>query len=167
MNSLFNYSLEHMLEVGVLTGSRAFNCSTNESDWDIVITQSMLPNLNSCNVISSTNFLKDSWTTHPYRTHKKAGYLIDEEAFPELNEYFIEYDQHTIWGSLIHIIKYLDDSENIINLFVYEDRYSFILDSFKQLNSMITFVYGASLQDKSVRIKAFTELCAKLGITNT
>lgn len=31
------YHLDNMLTLGVLTGSRAFNCSHEDSDWDIVI----------------------------------------------------------------------------------------------------------------------------------
>ena len=37
------HNLENVLKLGVLTGSRAFNCSTTESDWDIVITESNVP----------------------------------------------------------------------------------------------------------------------------
>jgi len=55
-----NYALSKVLPLGVLTGSRAFNCSTEQSDWDIVITKSNLPPYKpSCNWII-TEFYKDS-----------------------------------------------------------------------------------------------------------
>ena len=38
------YHLDNMLTLGVLTGSRAFNCSHEDSDWDIVITLDKLLN---------------------------------------------------------------------------------------------------------------------------
>ena len=38
------YHLDSMLTLGVLTGSRAFNCSHEDSDWDIVITLDKLVN---------------------------------------------------------------------------------------------------------------------------
>ena len=40
------YHLNSMLTLGVLTGSRAFNCSHKDSDWDIVITLNKLLNYN-------------------------------------------------------------------------------------------------------------------------
>ena len=39
----YDYNLENVLKLGVLTGSRAFNCPTAESDWDIVIIESNVP----------------------------------------------------------------------------------------------------------------------------
>ena len=43
-----SHNLNSLLESGVLTGSRAFNCSTAISDWDIVILRSNQPELKIC-----------------------------------------------------------------------------------------------------------------------
>jgi len=48
------YHLTNMLTLGVLTGSRAFNCASEDSDWDIVITHKhifntrLIPNYRNC-----------------------------------------------------------------------------------------------------------------------
>ena len=38
-----NYNLDKVLPLGVLTGSRAFNCATEKSDWGIVLIESNVP----------------------------------------------------------------------------------------------------------------------------
>ena len=53
------YHLNNMLTLGVLTGSRAFNCSHEDSDWDIVITLDKLLNYNQIpNLIHLIDFSK-------------------------------------------------------------------------------------------------------------
>ena len=157
------HNLNSLLQHGTLTGSRAFNCATEESDWDIVITESMLPSdLLDQIILSATDF-----TNEPtYHENSIAGYSIDEYELPDLGEDFIEYDQHTIWGPLTRIIKYLDFEDNIINLFVYQDTDISILEKFKKLNNLIVFVFNDSLKDKQTRIEAFIELTDKLDITS-
>lgn len=48
--------LEQLLQVGVLTGSRAFNVATPESDWDIVILESNCRHIEDMNIINDTMF---------------------------------------------------------------------------------------------------------------
>ena len=51
-----NYNLDKVLPLGVLTGSRAFNCATKESDWDIVLIESNVPNYTDSVNWHCTNF---------------------------------------------------------------------------------------------------------------
>jgi hypothetical protein len=161
-----NPSLEAMLKLGTLTGSRAFNCATDESDWDIVITESMLPNLShpSVGIYSDTNFMDDPFSELQYSKYK-SGHSVDTDELPDLGEDFVEYDQHTIWGPLLRTIKYECDGA-IINLFVYKDTDKLILDKFTELNNLMRFVHGLKLHDREYRIQAFIELTFKLGITD-
>lgn len=160
-----NYNLEQVLPLGVLTGSRAFNCYTEESDWDIVITNSNVPELKFLIDYTCTDFLAmDDLACFIPNTHIKSGYDLSE--YPDLGEDFVEYDKSTIWGPLEKIIKYWDDNNNCINLFVYNDNHAGILEKFKELNNLMNFLHGSKLQDKSYRIEAFIHIINKVGITN-
>ncbi len=161
--------LEQLLQVGVLTGSRAFNCSTTESDWDIVVLESDCDLLMWGDIINDTQF--DNWD-HAVTNDGKAYYDLSE--YPEFeDEPRIEYDKYTIWGPLTRIIKYypIDSGNNasidtIINLFVYEDKDVDILPKFVELNSLMNFLYGHEISDKQKRIEAFTKVIKHVGITN-
>lgn len=156
--------LEQLLQVGVLTGSRAFNCATAESDYDIVVLKSDCKCLMNGDIINSTNF--NDWND-AVTNNGKAYYDLSEH--PEFeDEHHLEYDQHTIWGPLIRIIKYCPvDSPNIlINLFVYADKDADILPKFVELNSLINFLYGHEISDKEKRIEAFTKIIKHVGITD-
>ena len=161
-----NYNLNQVLPLGVLTGSRAFNCATKTSDWDIVILESNLPDYRLTPDYTSTDFTKDHWVLNPNNEQSKPGFDLSEYTEFDDDEGFIEYDQTIIWGPLLQIIKYYDDEDNCINLFVYEDHYDTILDKFKELNNLMNFIHNVRLQDKSYRIKAFTEIALHVGITN-
>ena len=88
--------LEQLLQVGILTGSRAFNCATTESDFDIVILKSDCERLINGDIINDTQF--DNWD-HAVTDDGKAYYDLSE--YPEFeNEHHVEYNQHTIWGDL-------------------------------------------------------------------
>lgn len=159
-------SLEALLPLGVLTGSRAFDCATELSDWDIVLIESNLPSdLLDQDIISDTNFSAE-WENYYDPAERKPGYVVSEEVLPELGDDFIEYDQITIWGPITRNLKYIDEHNRTINLFVYQDKYASILNKFKELNSLIVFLHGTKLMDKQYRIQAFIELTDKLGITN-
>ena len=161
-----NYSLSQVLSLGVLTGSRAFNCATNESDWDIVILESNLPDYRLTPDYTCTDFTKAPLVLNPKNEQSKPGFDLSEHSEFDDEDGFIEYDQSIIWGPLTQIIKYWDDEDNCINLFVYEDRNGIILDKFRELNHLMNFIHNVRLQDKSYRIKVFTEIALRVGITN-
>lgn len=161
-----NYNLNQVLPLGVLTGSRAFNCATTESDWDIVILESNVPDYRLTADYNCTNFNRDYWVSNPYDGRCKPGFNLGEFSEFDDEDGFIEYNQSIIWGPLIQIIKYWDDEDNCINLFVYHDHNGIILDKFRELNQLMNFIHNVRLQDKSYRIKAFTEIALHVGITN-
>lgn len=157
--------LEHFLSVGVLTGSRAFNCETSASDWDIVVLESDYHKYRKGTILNYTSF-KEPKVHIAHNGQSYYGFDLSEINEFE-NKSFLEYDKHTIWGPLTKLVKYIsDDTKELINLFVYEDKYADILPKFKELNDLMNFIYGSKLKDKSVRIKAFTEVISKIGITD-
>lgn len=155
--------IQQLLEVGTLTGSRAFNCATPESDWDIVILESDCDRLWDGDIINDTNF--NTW---------EGATLDDGPAYFDLSEHpefedetHLEYDEHTIWGPLIRILKYYSpDSDAIVNLFVYSDRHNSILPKFQEVTHLMNFIYGSSLADRPTRIEAFTKVLKSVGITD-
>ena len=160
----YDYNLENVLTLGVLTGSRAFNCSTTESDWDIVIIESNVPHYKNSTYYRETIFNMDNVAGYIPRGFSKP--VFDLEEHPDLDEEYLEYDQNTIWGPLHSIVKYVDDKGNWINLFIYSDNNAPILEKFKELNNLMNFVHGFRLKDKDYRIKAFIDIIYKVGITN-
>ncbi len=155
--------LEQLLQIGVLTGSRAFHVATPESDWDIVILESNCKHIEDMNIINDTMFT--NWN-HIITSNGKAYWDLSEH--PEFEDEFrVEYDKHTIWGPLARIVKYYaPDSEEIINLFVYEDTHADILPKFIELNELMTFLYGYEIANKQKRIEAFTKIIKHVGITD-
>jgi len=147
------HSLEHLLTVGVLTGSRAFRCANEDSDYDIVVRRSDVP--------SNLKELDDyhecaNWVDEDYSTDDADGLEDAEDG---------TYDP-SIWGPIEEISKYIDDNGNLINLFVYPDSESDILAKFVKVNSLMTFIYNTRLQDKTFRIQMFTEILEEVGITD-
>lgn len=155
--------IKQLLEVGTLTGSRAFNCATSESDWDIVILEADCELLMNGDIINDTNF--NTWEGATL-DNGRAYYDLSEH--PEFeDETHLEYDEHTIWGPLIRIVKYFSpDSDAIINLFVYEHRHNEVLYKFQEVTHLMNFLYGPSLADKPTRIEAFIKVLDSVGITN-
>lgn len=160
----YDYNLENVLTLGVLTGSRAFNCSTTESDWDIAIIESNVPHYKNSTYYRETIFQVDNLLSYIPEGFSKPVFDLEEQ--PDLGEDYLEYDQNTIWGPLHSILKYVDDNGNWINLFVYTDKHKPILEKFKELNNLMNFVHGSKLKDKDYRIQAFIEIINKVGITN-
>lgn len=161
-----NYCLERVLPLGVLTGSRAFNCATESSDWDIVIHESLLPDWKEA--YDYQNFEFHNGEDIPNPTPE-----LDNEPRDPADNSLLQYDAITIWGPIQSIIKYWyladpeDESTEIcINLFVYPDHLTDIYERFNQLNKLMNICYGASLQDKQVRIEAFTKVIKLVGITD-
>ena len=160
----YDYNLENVLKLGVLTGSRAFNCSTTESDWDIAIIESNVPYYKCSLEYRETIFQMEGLLDYIPKGFTK--HVFDLEEHPDAGEDYLEYDQNTIWGPLQSIVKYLDDEGNWINLFIYSDNHKPILEKFKELNNLMNFVHGFRLKDKDYRIQAFIDIINKVGITN-
>ena len=155
--------IQQLLEVGTLTGSRAFNCSTTASDWDIVILESDCNRLWNGDIINDTNF-----KTWEGATLDNGTAYFDLSEHPEFEEEtHLEYDQHTIWGPLIRILKYYSiESDEIVNLFVYPDTYTSILTKFQEVTNLMNFLYGTTLQNRETRIEGFTKILKSVGITD-
>ena len=144
------YHLTNMLTLGVLTGSRAFNCSHEDSDWDIVITINKLVNYLQMPVTPLIDF-SVPWD--------QPQYGIDGlECIQEL------YDG-SIWGPISFIDRYTDIDGNSINLFIYKDEYEAILPLFTELNNRMNFLYSDEVHYKDKRIERFIKLTNKLGIS--
>ena len=135
------HHLTNMLTLGVLTGSRAFNCSHENSNWDIVITLDKLLNID----------FSVPWD-HPQ---------YDANGLECINELYDE----SIWGPIAFIDRYTDIDGNSINLFIYETRHEAILPLFIELNNRMNFLYSDEVHDKDLRIERFIELTNKLGIS--
>ena len=145
------YHLNSMLTLGVLTGSRAFNCSHKDSDWDIVITLNKLLNYNQVpNLINLIDFSK-TWDEPQY----------DADGLECIQELY----DGSIWGPISFIDKYTDIDGNSINLFIYEDKYEAILPLFTELNNRMNFLYSDEVHNRDLRIERFIELTNKLGIS--
>ena len=146
------FSLENMLTLGVLTGSRAFNCASDDSDWDIVITHKHI--FNTCYIPDykpCIDFSKN-WNEPQYDTD---GLECIQEMY-----------DGSVWGPITQITKYTDLNSNTINLFIYKDKYEAILPLFTELNNRMNFLYSSEIHDRDTRIDRFIELTDKLGISN-
>ena len=100
-----DYNLENVLTLGILTGSRAFNCSTHESDWDIVITESNLPPYRDSLEYRETIFQMDNLLSYIPEGFTK--HVFDLEEHQDIGEDYVEYDQTTIWGAFTEYSKVL------------------------------------------------------------
>lgn len=156
------YALENVLPKGILTGSRAFGCHNKESDYDIVIIESLVPDYSDAD---------------DYQVHE----ILNLEPMDDCDEMHsdtnedgnYEYDKVSIWGPIKQVIKYwyLEDpkdenSEVCINLFVYEDEYKYLYKKFKELNLLMKLIHKDELQDKDKRIDCFIDIIHKVGITD-
>ena len=144
------YHLNNMLTLGVLTGSQAFNCAHEDSDWDIVITIGKLVNYLQMPVTHLIDF-SVPWDEHQY----------DVDGLECIQELY----DGSIWGPISFIDKYTDIDGNSINLFIYETKYEAVLPLFTELNNRMNFLYSDEVHDKDKRIERFIELTDKLGIS--
>lgn len=154
-----NASLEELLKVAQLTGSRAFNAHKPDSDYDFIVTENMITNL------------KDDMNVYDYRTccSMEAPDFYDVDGIADASEL---YHETSIWGPILGIDKYeyvideLTDNYYTINLFIYSSRHADILPKFKELNLKMNFLYGKLAKVRETRIEKFIELTKKLGITD-
>lgn len=146
------YSLENMLSLGVLTGSRAFNCASEDSDWDIVITHKHIFNTRLISNYKVCIDFNKKWDESQY----------DVDGIECIQDMY----DGSVWGPIFNIIKYTDINNNIINLFIYDNKYEAILPLFTELNNRMNFLYGSEVHDRDTRIDRFIELTDKLGILN-
>ena len=146
------YHLNNMLTLGILTGSRAFNCSHEESDWDIVITADKLLNYNQIPTLVYLLDFSKKWDEPQY----------DADGLECIQELY----DGSIWGPISFIDKYTDIDGNSINLFIYGSKYEVILPLFTELNNRMNFLYSDEVHNRDLRIKRFIELTNKLGISN-
>ena len=141
------YHLTNMLTLGVLTGSRAFNCSHEDSDWDIVIILDKLLNYNKIPTMVHLIDFNKPWN--------------DADGLECIQELY----DGSIWGPITFIDRYTDIDGNSINLFIYGTKYEAILSLFTELNNRMNFLYSDEVHDKDKRIERFIELTNKLGIS--
>ena len=146
------YKLENILTLGVLTGSRAFNCASEDSDWDIVITHKHILNTHLIPSYKSCIDFNKQWNESQY----------DADGVECIQDMY----DRTVWGPITEITKYTDLNGNIINLFIYEVRHESILPLFTELNHRMNFLYSSEVHDRDTRIDRFIELTDKLGISN-
>jgi hypothetical protein len=146
------FSLENMLTLGVLTGSRAFNCASEDSDWDIVITYKHIFNTHLIPSYKTCIDFSKNWNEPQY----------DADGLECIQDMY----DRSVWGPISEITKYTDLNNNTINLFIYYVKYESTLPLFTELNNRMNFLYSSEVHDRDTRIDRFIQLTDKLGISN-
>lgn len=148
--------LQCCLNAGILTGSRAFQVQTKDSDWDIVITESNVPyhQLQSYDWEICVDF-------------QDIEEPCDADGVDSIREVY----GGSIWGPISMISKYYlyddgDEELTTINLFIYPDKEQQTVVKFNQVNAHMMFsLTPKQRQHKPTRIKKFTEILKQLKIT--
>ena len=148
--------LELCLSKGILTGSRAFQVPTEDSDWDIVITESNVPyqQLNQYDYD-----LCASWDN------------VEEPSDADGVDSTGDMYHGTLWGPINKIAKWYiyeddDDQLTVINLFIYPDKEQSTIVKFHQVNAHMMFsLTEEQRKHKPTRIKKFIEILKQLKIT--
>ena len=143
------------LERGILTGSQAFQVPTEDSDWDIVITESN---------VSYKELNQFDWETCASWESYYEPY--DADGVDSIDEMY----DGTGWGPIGSIIKWWiyddDDQLTTINLFIYPDKEQTTVQKFKQVNALMMFTLTKEQrQHKPTRIAKFVEILKDLKIT--
>ena len=148
--------LELCLCKGILTGSQAFQVPTEDSDWDIVITESNVPyqqlNQYDYDICASWDNVEEP---------------CDADGVDNSGDMY----NGTLWGPINKIAKWYiyeddDDQLTIINLFIYPDNEYKTASKFNQVNALMMFTLTPEQrQHKPTRIKKFTEILKQLKIT--
>jgi hypothetical protein len=161
--SVADHQLDVMLSKGVLTGSRKFNVSTANSDYDIIIKQSDVP----------TDLKETSWDYTVCFETDHSQEPSDADGIDSGN-YDSWYEGSKVWGSTLdRIIKYYPEDPNdececiekCINLFIYDDSHTDILTKFQKLNGIMLFTMTTEqLAHRPTRVERFAELLIELEI---
>ena len=142
---------------GILTGSRAFDVATPESDWDIVILESQIPR----ELYSYDYDVCASWEQSPEEPYNADG--VDS---------LYEVYNGSVWGPIIKIMNFYIYDENdeedpvIINLFIYPYNEAKTVAKFHQVNATMLFTLTKEQrQHRPTRVKKFIEILKQLHIT--
>ena len=148
--------LELCLSKGVLTGSRAFQVPTENSDWDIVILESDIPYKEL-----------DQYDSEICACWNDAEEPCDADGVDSIGEIY----NGSIWGPINQIVKYYlfeDDEDSLVtlNLFIYPDHEHKTVAKFNQVNALMMFsLTEEQRKHKPTRIKKFVEILKQLKIT--
>lgn len=150
--------LQLCLDKGILTGSRAFDVPQDDSDWDIVITESNVP---------YTELNQFDWDTCASWDDHYSPIDADGIMDGDMEEVY----KGSVWGPIRNITKWYvydddDDQLTTINLFVYPDNEHQTVDKFHKVNALMMFTLTKEQrQHKPTRIKRFVEILKDLKIT--
>lgn len=148
--------LELCLSKGILTGSRAFQVPTENSDWDIVILESDVPYKEL-----------DQYDSEICACWNDAEEPCDADGVDSIGEIY----SGSIWGPINQIVKYYlfeDDEDSLVtlNLFIYPDKEQSTIAKFHQVNAHMMFsLTEEQRKHKPTRIKKFVEILKQLKIT--
>jgi len=152
-----------MLQKGVLTGSRKFNVPSKHSDYDIIILEKDVP----------TDLKEKSWD-YTVCFDASSGEPDGADGI-DIDDIESWYEGSDVWGSTLdRIIKYFPQNldyelkcvEDVqINLFVYDNSHTDVLDKFRVLNAKMLFTLTREqLAHKPTRVERFAELLTELKI---
>ena len=148
--------LELCLSKGILTGSRAFQVPTENSDWDIVIAESDIPYKEL-----------DQYDSEICACWNDTEEPCDADGVDNIGEIY----SGSIWGPINQIVKYYlfeDDEDSLVtlNLFIYPDKEQSTIAKFHQVNAHMMFsLTEEQRKHKPTRIKKFPEILKQLKIT--
>lgn len=121
-------SLARLMDIAVLTGSRAFNCHRPDSDYDFIITELDADSLNA-DFVPCCDKLDDDKQEHP-----------DEP----------QYDYNLYGLDLIDIVRFINSEGLNINLFIF--KHNDIYEKFKQVNEYMNNS-KLDISNKDIRIQ--------------
>jgi len=141
------FDLDSMLEIGVLTGSRAFNVHKEDSDWDILVSLNKAQLFALHNSIASYEVLVDFAEGDIQDNNSSETEDIDIESYMEAG--------FSVWGNdIIEIGKYQDLNGNLINLFIYPEKTN-NLENMKKVVGILNFMHSRELVERDKRIELF------------
>jgi len=119
-------TIDDLLKVAVLTGSKAFNIAKKDSDYDFIISLEKAKQLNV--------------------EYKSCSDILDSISdFEDDNEY----DEYLYGNKLIDIVRFINSEGKDINLFIYEDES--LYNNFRDVNQYM-ISHMPEILDKKFRI---------------